>query len=147
MTPIEGKPMDFRLHHVGLVVADLEAAAAEYTGRFGYAVKSPVIEDPVQTARGQFLQLTGDSSYLELLGPVGSDSKLTTAFEKGRRLNHLCYAVSDIEAACASLRRQGMFLLQTPVESIAFRPRRLAWLMGRDGVPIELVEDGEEWWA
>jgi methylmalonyl-CoA/ethylmalonyl-CoA epimerase len=139
--------MEFRLHHVGLVVADLDAAAAEYTERFGYAVKSPVIEDPVQTARGKFLKLEGDSSYLELLVPVGPDSKLTAAFEKGRRLNHLCYAVPDIKAACARLRGQGMFLLQAPVESVAFRPRRLAWLMGRDGVPIELVEDGEEWWA
>lgn len=139
--------MDFRLHHVGVVVADLDTAAADYAQRYGYAVKSPVIEDPVQTARGQFLKLGGDSSYLELLVPSGPDSKLTSAFQKGRRLNHLCYVVPDIEAACATLRDQGMFLLQAPVESVAFRPRRLAWLMGTDGVPIELVETGEDWWA
>jgi methylmalonyl-CoA/ethylmalonyl-CoA epimerase len=55
--------------------------------------------------------------------------------------------VPDIEAACAMLRDQGMVLLQTPVEAVPFRPRRIAWLMGTDGIAIELVEPGEEWWA
>jgi methylmalonyl-CoA/ethylmalonyl-CoA epimerase len=139
--------MEFQLHHVGVVVADLEKAAAEYAQRYGYAVKSPVIEDPVQTARGQFLKLPADSSYLEILVPSGPNSKLADAFPKGRRLNHLCYIAPDIEAACVALRGQGMFLLQAPVEAVAFRPRRIAWLMGTDGIPIELVEPGEEWWA
>jgi hypothetical protein len=40
-----------------------------------------------------------------------------------------------------------MVLLQTPVEAVPFRPRRIAWLMGTDGIAIELVEPGEEWWA
>jgi methylmalonyl-CoA/ethylmalonyl-CoA epimerase len=81
------------------------------------------------------------------LVPSGPHSKLTNAFQKGRRLNHLCYVVPDIEAACAMLRDQGMVLLQTPVEAVPFRPRRIAWLMGTDGIAIELVEPGEEWWA
>jgi methylmalonyl-CoA/ethylmalonyl-CoA epimerase len=139
--------MDFQLHHIGVVVADLETAAAEYSHRYGYEVRSPAIEDPVHTARAQFLKLSGDSSYLELLVPSGPHSKLTNAFQKGRRLNHLCYVVPDIEAACAMLRDQGMVLLQTPVEAVPFRPRRIAWLMGTDGIAIELVEPGEEWWA
>jgi methylmalonyl-CoA/ethylmalonyl-CoA epimerase len=139
--------MGFRLHHIGVVVEDLERAAAEYSQRWGYVVKSPVIEDPVQTARARFLKLEGDAHYLELLVPSGPDSKLSTALQKGRRLNHLCYVVPNIEAACATLRVQGMFLLQAPIEAVPFTPRRIAWLMGVDGIAIELVETGEDWWA
>jgi methylmalonyl-CoA/ethylmalonyl-CoA epimerase len=138
---------DFRLHHVGVVVADLEKSAGEYCKRYGYVVKSPVLEDPIQTARAQFLKLEGDSSYLELLVPCGVDSKLSNAFQKGRRLNHLCYAVPEIEAACSVLRREGLVVLQKPVEAVPFRPRRIAWLMGIDGISIELVESGDDWWA
>jgi methylmalonyl-CoA/ethylmalonyl-CoA epimerase len=140
-------PKDFRLHHVGVIVADLGKAATEYCKRYGYVIKSPVMEDPIQTARAQFLKLEGDSTYLELLVPCGIDSKLSNAFQKGRRLNHLCYVVPEIEAACAMLRDEGLFLLQKPIEAVPFNPRRIAWVMGSDGIPIELVEPGEDWWA
>jgi methylmalonyl-CoA/ethylmalonyl-CoA epimerase len=59
----------------------------------------------------------------------------------------LCYATGDIEADCAALREDGMFLLQAPVVAAAFRPRRIAWLMGRDGIPVELVEAGVDRWS
>lgn len=41
----------------------------------------------------------------------------------------------------------GMFLFQAPLEAVAFRPWRIARLMGTDGIPVELVEAGEERWA
>jgi methylmalonyl-CoA/ethylmalonyl-CoA epimerase len=45
------------------------------------------------------------------------------------------------------LRDEGLFLLQKPIEAVPFNPRRIAWVMGSDGIPIELVEPGEDWWA
>jgi methylmalonyl-CoA/ethylmalonyl-CoA epimerase len=39
-----------------------------------------------------------------------------------------------------------MFILQQPVDAVAFPNRKIAWLMGRDGIPIELVEKGVDLW-
>jgi methylmalonyl-CoA/ethylmalonyl-CoA epimerase len=129
-----------RLHHVGIVVADIAKASGEYTGRLGYQLRSEIIHDPVQTAYVQFLHLPGDPALLELVAPDGPASKLSNALKKGGGLNHLCYETADINESCAALRNAGHALIQEPLPAVAFRGRRIAWLMGRDRVLMELVE-------
>jgi len=136
--PIE----NLRLHHVGVAVADIAVACEYYRTNFGYSVESPSIHDPTQTAYVQFLLLAGDTTYLELVAPDGPDSKLTAAVKRGGGLNHLCYSVTDIEAAIAHLNQLNMFTLCAPVAAVAFPGRRIAWVLGRDRLPIELVEAG-----
>jgi methylmalonyl-CoA/ethylmalonyl-CoA epimerase len=134
----------FKLHHVGILVKDIAQASAEYVSRFGYQIKSDIIHDPVQTAYVQFLQLAGDSSYLEFVAPDGRESKLTNALKKGGGVNHVCYATDDILLACRQLEESGMFVIQAPLLAVAFPGRRIAWLMGNDKALTELVEQSPE---
>lgn len=128
-----------RLHHVGVVVDDLGRAGEEYQS-LGYSVCTKVFHDPVQTAYVQFLRLPSDRVLLELVTPDSEKSKLANALKKGGGLNHLCFATDDIEKCWASLRAQGLFPLQRPVPAVAFGGRRIAWFLGRNRVPVELVE-------
>jgi methylmalonyl-CoA/ethylmalonyl-CoA epimerase len=128
------------LHHIGIAVADVAQATAGHVRAFGSEVKSSIVHDLVQTAYVQFVRLPGESVFVEFVAPDGSGSKLRNAVDKGGGLNHLCYATPDIDGACRQLRAQGLFLLQAPVPAVAFKGRRIAWLMGRDRVPLELVE-------
>ena len=130
------------IHHVGIVVANIEAATAQYVKQFGYEVKSEIVHDPVQTAYVQFLKLPGDTVYLEFVSPDRPDSRLSNALKKGGGLNHICYSIEDIEAEFRKMRESGLFPLREPVAAAAFPGRRIAWLMGRDQIPIELVEKG-----
>ena len=123
---------------------DIAQATEHYVRRLGFEVRGPIIHDPVQTAYVRFLSQPGDSVFLELVSPDGPDSKLWNALKRGEGLNHLCYAVDDIESACRELRSPGMYLLQAPVSAAAFPGRKLAWLIGRDRIPIELVERGPD---
>ena len=72
--------------------------------------------------------------------PDGPTSKLSNALKKGGGLNHLCYSCPAIDDECRRMREADMLILQSPVEAKAFSGRRIAWLMGRDGIPVELVE-------
>jgi methylmalonyl-CoA/ethylmalonyl-CoA epimerase len=130
------------LHHIGILVKDIERACRSYQQRFGYTVHSDVIHDPLQTAYVQFLRGDGAGPLVELVSPDGPESKLSNALKKGEGLNHLCYFAEAIEDDCRELRSQGMLILQSPVVAEAFSGRRIAWLMGADGLPIELVEPG-----
>jgi methylmalonyl-CoA/ethylmalonyl-CoA epimerase len=132
------------LHHVGVAVKEIEPAVKMYVQRFGYEIVSATIHDPTQTAYVRFLRLPGDATFLEFVAPDGPASKLANAVAKGGGLNHLCYATRDIEAAAAKLQAQGMIQLQAPIPAVAFPGRRIAWLMGMDRVPIELVEISDE---
>jgi methylmalonyl-CoA/ethylmalonyl-CoA epimerase len=134
--------MDLTLHHIGIVVADVARASDQYVRRFGYKVSSDIIHDANQTAYIRFLRLPGDAFHLELVAPDGPESRLANALKKGGGPHHLCYATADIEATWREMREQGMVLLQAPVPAVAFGGRRIAWLMGRDRMAIELVERG-----
>jgi methylmalonyl-CoA/ethylmalonyl-CoA epimerase len=131
------------LHHVGIAVADVATATTLYIQRLGYIVASPIIHDPAQTAFVQFLKLPGEASFLELVAPDSYASKLSAVVSKGGGLNHLCYSTKDIEAAVEHLRSTGMVTICEPVEAVAFPGRKIAWMLGTDRVPVELVEAGE----
>jgi methylmalonyl-CoA/ethylmalonyl-CoA epimerase len=127
---------------VGVLVRELSEAAASYTSRYGYEAVGEPVHDPNQTAWVQFLRLPGDSVYLELVAPQEGKGRLSSALERGGGLHHLCYATPDMEGSCAELRGQGLFLIHAPEPARAFGGRRIAWLMGKDRVLVELVEGG-----
>jgi len=123
-------------------VGDIAEAGELYTRRLGYHIESPVIHDPKQQAYVQFLKLTGDTVLLELVSPDAAESRLQAALSKGYPLHHVCYSADDIDQACGELRRRGMTLISPPVEAVAFQGRRIAWLIGRGQMLMELVEEG-----
>ena len=138
--------MNLKLHHIGILVKDINKASSEYVQKFGYSIQSGIIHDPVQTAFVQFLKLQDDAAYVELIYPDGPGSKLTKQLKKGGGLNHFCYQTEHIEDSCRDLYAKGMFILQQPVAAVAFPGRRIAWCMGGDGIPVELVEKGDDAW-
>jgi methylmalonyl-CoA/ethylmalonyl-CoA epimerase len=136
-----------RLHHVGVVVRNIERAAADFVSCWGYLRVSGVIHDPLQTAFVQFLRLGEDRPLLELVAPDGPESKLAAAAKERAGAHHICHAVSDIEGTCERLRAQGLIVIQEPVPAVAFPGRRIAWLMDRNRVLTELVEEGNDDWS
>jgi methylmalonyl-CoA/ethylmalonyl-CoA epimerase len=130
----------FALHHVGYAVKAIESVSEVYVTRFGYALRTPVIHDPSQTALVQFLSLPGDRVYLEFVSPDGPESRLANAVRKGGGLNHLCYIADNLEQAVDWLVQSGLILVSPPLPAVAFAGRRICWLVGDDLLPIELVE-------
>lgn len=135
---------ELRLHHIGVLVADMATEVEHYVQRFGYKICTAVVHDPVQTAFVQFVSLASDSVCLEFVSPDGPNSKLSNALKKGGGINHFCYSTPCIDDAVLQLWETGMLVLQPPVPAVAFNGRKIAWLMGTDSIPIELVERGPE---
>ena len=134
--------MTLALHHIGYLVADIEASSALWSTRFGYVLESSIIEDPAQTAFVQFLRQPGSPHWLELVAPNGPGSRLAAALKTGGGLHHLCYETAEIEAAVGTLRTQGMFPISRPTPAVAFGGRRIAWLLDPAKTLVELVESG-----
>jgi len=130
------------LHHVGYLVADIVDAAKHFRDVFGYSLESEVIEDPIQTARVQFLRPPGGTSWLELIAPIGSGGKLGPALAKGGGLHHLCYEVKEIDGACVHFRENKCLMISAPVTARAFPGRRIAWFMDNRRFLFELVQAG-----
>ena len=131
-----------QMHHVGFLVDELEEGARNFVTTLGFRIESDVIEDRLQTARVRFLRQPGERHWLELVSPLGEDSKLHGALRRGVALHHLCYEVTEIEAGLALLRNGGCLTLGRPVPGAAYDGWPIAWTIDRLKGLIELVAAG-----
>jgi methylmalonyl-CoA/ethylmalonyl-CoA epimerase len=94
-----------KVHHVGIVVRDMDQAMRFYRDTLGLRVhKLETIEE--QGVKAALLTL-GDSE-IELLEPVVADNGVARYLErKGEGLHHVCFEVDDIERDLAALKAKG----------------------------------------
>jgi methylmalonyl-CoA/ethylmalonyl-CoA epimerase len=127
-----------KVHHVGIVVRDIEQAMGFWRDVLGLELHTLRTMDD-QGVRAALLAI-GDSE-IELLEPVVTDNGVARYLErKGEGLHHICFEVDDIEASLAELAAQGVELIdRTPRQGaegrVAFIHPRAA-----HGVLIELVQ-------
>lgn len=145
------------LHHVGIVVADLERAAADYERRWGVTtehVQNVLLDDAqlhgapaVTSARYGFIS-TG-ASQIELIQPIGVfgiPSPYAEFLESygGDGVHHLAYIVDGIDTFLEHLRKVGETVNVTFTTSFTFpelASGRFAYLDGlMHGPAIELIE-------
>ena len=128
-----------RVDHIGVAVADLEAAVALHERTYGM----PVVHREIVTEQGvEAVLLDVGENHVELLRPLADDTPVGRFLEKrGPGLHHVAYQVADVGATLAQLRERGVRLIdETPRTGI--RGSRVAFLhpSASGGVLTELVE-------
>jgi methylmalonyl-CoA/ethylmalonyl-CoA epimerase len=131
-----------KVHHVGIVVREMEQAMRFYRDTLGLHVhKLETIEE--QGVKAALLTL-GDSE-IELLEPVAPDTGVARYLErKGEGLHHVCFQVDNVERDLATLRNQGVELIDQATRTglagrICFlHPNAL------DGALVELCQPPDE---
>jgi methylmalonyl-CoA epimerase len=136
MTPRE-------LHHVAIVVQDIEAELAFYRDELGLEVRS-VQDVPDQAVRIAFLPV--GATLLELVQPTDAESGVARFLrERGRStLHHVCFAVDGLARTLDELARDGVELLDRAPRrgaegDVAFLHPRAA-----NGVLVELIDSATE---
>lgn len=130
---------DFRFHHIGIAVFDIEATAKYYV-EAGYE-KTETIVDPIQNVRICFLSKR-EMPMLELLAPVDDKSPVVRILEKvGVTPYHSCYSVQDIEDAIVRLKKKHFVLLGRPVQACAMDNKKVCFLFNKEVGLIELLEE------
>ena len=134
-----------RIDHVGIAVADLDAAVALYEKAFGMrCVHTEVNEE--QGVREAMLAVGDSGSYLQLLAPLSPDSTIGKFLDKnGPGIQQMAYRVSSIDAVSEHLRAQGMRLLyDEPRTGTAGSRVNFVHPKSAGGVLVELVEPGPD---
>lgn len=105
-----------RIHHVGVVVRNAEAAAVIY--RTGLGLEALALEDYEGVARVAILR--AGETQVHLIQPLREDTLWATFLrERGEGTHHIALEVADLRAAIAALTAAGKRLLDP-------RPRREA---------------------
>lgn len=107
-----------RIHHVGVVVRDADAALGFYRDVMGLEVSvDRVVQE--QGVRGVLLGL--GENEIELLEPVDDDTGVARFLEsRGETLHHICFSTDDIRGELDRLRALNIELIdEEPREGLA----------------------------
>jgi methylmalonyl-CoA/ethylmalonyl-CoA epimerase len=130
-----------KLNHVAIVVPDLAEASALYRDGFGADVSEPV-DLPAQGVTTVFVNLP--NTKIELLHPLGEGSPVEKFLGNNPKggMHHVCYEVTDLEAAIAKLTADGMTVLGDGKPSIGAHGLPVVFLHPKDalGTLVELEE-------
>jgi methylmalonyl-CoA/ethylmalonyl-CoA epimerase len=130
-----------RIDHVGIAVADLDAAIAWYAETFGVrSVHEEVNEE--QGVREAMLAVGDGDTRIQLLAPLRPDSAIARFLDRnGPGVQQVAYTVDDVEAVAETLRERGLRLLyDTPRRGTAGSRVNFVHPKDAGGVLVELVE-------
>ena len=127
-----------RIHHVSVVVRDMEEALKLYEGLFG--LRAEKIETlPEQGVRVALLPVGG--SEIELIQPLDPNSGVARFLEsRGEGVHHICLEVDNIDRELEELEKKGVQLIDKKGRLGA--GGKVAFLHPRStrGMLIELVQ-------
>jgi methylmalonyl-CoA/ethylmalonyl-CoA epimerase len=99
------------IDHVGIAVADLDAAMAFYRDTFGMETVHEEVNEE-QGVREAMVAVGDSGSCIQLLAPLDQGSTIAKFLDRhGPGMQQLAYRVTDLETASAVLRERGVRLL------------------------------------
>ena len=129
--------MKAKFFYTGIRVKDLEASVKFYTTLLGMKVRG---RNTVDAAKGTVVELVceGEGGNTLELNYYEKGSPFDTKYEVGEGLDHLAFAVKDLDAALAEAERAGH-----PVVLKMKEPgSRYAYIEDPNGIWIELAQFG-----
>jgi len=129
------------IDHVGIAVADLDAAIAFYRDTFGMETVHEETNEE-QGVREAMVAVGDSGSCIQLLAPLDESSPIATFLDRhGPGVQQVAYRVTDLEAVSAVLRDRGLRLLYD-VATRGTAGSLVNFVHPKDagGVLIELVE-------
>lgn len=130
-----------RFHHVGFVVATIQDSVSPFLRALGAQWNGEIFADPIQKVKVTFLTTRAGDPQIELVEPDGMDSPVTRFLSKtGPALHHVCYEVQDIDRTLGEMRADGALIVKPPRPAVAFGGRRIAWVLTRERLLIEILD-------
>ena len=97
------------IHHIGIAVEDLDAAARLWTELIGAAVEH---RELLPDQGVEAVSLRTGSGRVELLAPLAADTPVGRFLAKrGPGMHHVAFEVADVAAELERLRRDGVQLI------------------------------------
>jgi methylmalonyl-CoA/ethylmalonyl-CoA epimerase len=129
------------IDHVGIAVADLDAAIAFYRDTYGMTCLHEEVNEE-QGVREAMMAVGDSGSCIQLLAPLHADTTIGRFLAKsGPGIQQMAYRVADIDAVCATLRERGVRLIYD-LPKRGTSNSRVNFIHPKDagGVLVELVE-------
>jgi methylmalonyl-CoA/ethylmalonyl-CoA epimerase len=124
-------------HHIGYACLSIEKEIVHFS-KLGYFQEGEFFSDSIQGVRGCFMN--GAGPRIELLENIPDSQTLTPWIDQSIRMYHLAYLVADISQSVLDLQKKSALVLVNPVEAVAFGGRKIAFLMLRNRLLVEIIQ-------
>jgi glyoxylase I family protein len=121
------------VHHAAIIASDYDRSRAFYRDVLGFEV---VAENYRESRRSWKCDMRHGTVRIELFSFPDPPPRPSRPEAVG--LRHLAFAVTDVDAAAASLAAKGAIV--EPVRVDEYTGRRFTFLADPDGLPLELYE-------
>jgi methylmalonyl-CoA/ethylmalonyl-CoA epimerase len=131
--------MKLDIHHIGMVVEDIDRYKDMYEGLFGFEEKGRYT---VTAFNAECSFLLCNNTYLELIKPLAEDGLARFLKKHGSgKLHHICYVVANIDEAVRYFTKQkGLRCLsETPEDTPSFEKAIFLHPKDTGNLLIELV--------
>jgi methylmalonyl-CoA/ethylmalonyl-CoA epimerase len=132
-----------KIDHICFAVKNLQDGIAYWERVFGYKQMTEMVENTLQKVKVVFLK-KDESLLIKLIEPVEGNQSLLNFVNRGGGFHHLCFKCSDIDEKIVDLNNQGLLTLVPPQPGEAFNNNKIAFLLARYGLNIELIDTDEK---
>jgi methylmalonyl-CoA/ethylmalonyl-CoA epimerase len=131
------------IDHVGIAVADLDAAIEEYKAALG---ADPIHREVMRDQGVEEALFQAGTSYIQLVSALGPDTPVGRFLDRrGEGIHHVGYRVADVAAVLQRLRAKGVPLVdQAPRPGSRGTTVAFVHPRGFRGVLVELVQEHPE---
>jgi methylmalonyl-CoA/ethylmalonyl-CoA epimerase len=132
-----------KIDHICFAVKNLPEGIAYWERVFGYRQMTEIVENSLQKVKVVFLK-KDESQTIKLIEPVEGNQSLLNFVNRGGGFHHLCFKCSDIDEKIVELNNQGLLTLVPPQPGEAFNNNKIAFLLAKYGLNIELIDTDEK---
>jgi len=130
------------IDHICFAVKNLEEGVAYWSRVFGYRQKTRMVVNTLQKVKVIFIEKE-NSLTVKLIEPLEDNLSLVGFVNKGGGFHHICFRCDDIDNGVAGLKEKGLITLVQPQPGEAFNNHRIAFMLGKYGLNIELIDTDE----
>jgi len=129
--------------HICYAVKCLEDGIDYWVKVFGYRQMTAIVENSLQSVKVVFLEKE-NSLTIKLIEPVGGNQAMQNFVNRGGGYHHICFRCHDMNETLIELNCKGLLTLVQPQPGEAFKNHEIAFLMGKYGMNIELIDTDEK---
>jgi methylmalonyl-CoA/ethylmalonyl-CoA epimerase len=127
------------IDHICFAVKNIQEGIEYWERTFEYKQMTNIVENTRQKANIVFLS-KNDSVLIKLIEPVEGNLSLLNFVIKGGGFHHLCFKCTEINDGMKELNAKGLITLVSPQPGEAFENESIAFLLGKYGLNVELLD-------
>jgi methylmalonyl-CoA/ethylmalonyl-CoA epimerase len=135
--------LSMKIDHICFAVKNLREGILYWNNVFGYKQMTGIVTNTRQKVKVTFL-CKEDSITIKLIEPLESNISLVNFVNRGGGFHHLCFKCDDLDDQLADLNKKGLLTLVPPQEGEAFNNNKIAFLLAKYALNIELIDTDEK---